>query len=75
MSEEIEPIIVRSATKVTVFRDTAYEWRWNLKANNGQIIATSGEGYKNKSHAIYMAEQINPEAELLVLPAAGKEPE
>ena len=24
------------------------EWRWSLTGSNGQIIATSGEGYKSK---------------------------
>lgn len=28
-----------------VFRD----WRWRLRARNGRIIATSGEGYRNKA--------------------------
>lgn len=33
------------------YEDKAGEWRWRLKAANGQIIATSGEGYKTKSNA------------------------
>ena len=38
----------------TIYRDSAGEWRWNLKAANHEAIA-SGEGYVNKSdceHAI-----------------------
>jgi uncharacterized protein YegP (UPF0339 family) len=33
------------------YEDAAGEWRWRLKAANGQIIATSGEGYDSKSNA------------------------
>ncbi len=39
----------------TIYRDSAGEWRWNLKAANHESIASSGEGYVNKSdceHAI-----------------------
>ncbi len=35
--------------KFEVYKDKSGEWRWRLKATNGQIIATSGEGYVNKS--------------------------
>ncbi|HYW12587.1 MAG TPA: DUF1508 domain-containing protein [Longimicrobium sp.] len=30
------------------YEDNNGEWRWRLKAENGEIIADSGEGYKNK---------------------------
>ena len=35
--------------KYEVYPDRNNEWRWRLKAANGQNIATSGEGYTNKS--------------------------
>jgi uncharacterized protein len=38
-----------------VYKDTKGEFRWRLKATNGEVIATSGEGYKAKAdctHAI-----------------------
>jgi len=35
--------------KYEIYKDTRGEWRWRLKASNGQIIATSGEGYHNRS--------------------------
>ncbi|MBH04290.1 MAG: hypothetical protein CMP08_09270 [Xanthomonadales bacterium] len=35
--------------KYEMYRDAADEYRWRLKAGNGEIIADSGEGYKNKS--------------------------
>jgi uncharacterized protein YegP (UPF0339 family) len=31
-----------------VYQDRSKEHRWRLKAANGQIIATSGQGYKDK---------------------------
>lgn len=31
--------------KFEVFKDKKGEFRWRLKASNGQIIADSGEGY------------------------------
>jgi uncharacterized protein YegP (UPF0339 family) len=31
-----------------ITKDTAGEYRWRLRAPNGQIIAVSGEGYKQK---------------------------
>ena len=41
--------------KFELYKDQASEWRWRLKAGNGEKIAASGEGYKNKAdckHAI-----------------------
>lgn len=32
-----------------MYVDTAKEWRWRLKATNGDVLADSGEGYKNKA--------------------------
>lgn len=35
--------------KFILYVDTKREYRWHFKANNGQKIADSGEGYKNLS--------------------------
>ena len=32
-----------------VYKDSKGEFRWRLKATNGETIATSGEGYKAKA--------------------------
>jgi uncharacterized protein YegP (UPF0339 family) len=32
--------------RVQFFKDKRGEYRWRLKASNGEIIADSGEGYK-----------------------------
>ena len=29
------------------------QWYWNLNSNNHKIIATGGEGYRNKRDAIH----------------------
>ncbi len=36
-----------------VSRDARREWRWHLKAANGEIIATSGEGYRRKAGCLH----------------------
>jgi len=37
--------------KFEIYQDKAKEYRWRLKAANGQILATSGQGYKAKESA------------------------
>jgi uncharacterized protein YegP (UPF0339 family) len=36
------------ASKFELYKDTAGEFRWRFVAANGNIIATSSEGYKAK---------------------------
>ena len=31
-----------------IYRDTAHDWRWRLRAANGRIVADSAEGYASK---------------------------
>lgn len=38
--------------KYEMYKDNRGEWRWRLKAGNGEIIA-SGEGYHNKQDCQY----------------------
>jgi uncharacterized protein YegP (UPF0339 family) len=35
--------------KFEIYQDAAKEYRWRLKASNGQIMATGGQGYKAKA--------------------------
>ena len=37
-----------------VYRDQSpkQEWRWRMQADNHEIIATSGEGYRNKQDCV-----------------------
>jgi uncharacterized protein YegP (UPF0339 family) len=53
----IDRIKKDAATKLTfeTYEDAKKEHRWRLKSTNGQIIASSGQGYKDKrdcEHAI-----------------------
>lgn len=32
-----------------IYKDTKGEYRWNYVSQNGNIIADSGEGYRNKA--------------------------
>jgi uncharacterized protein len=34
-----------------LYQDTQQQYRWRLKAGNGEIIAVSGEGYTTKANA------------------------
>lgn len=36
-----------------IYTDTAGEYRWRLRALGGEIIATSGEGFKSKAKCEY----------------------
>lgn len=40
-----------SSLEVEVYEDKAGEHRWRMTAQNGRIIADSGEGYENRSNA------------------------
>ena len=49
---------------VELFTDTTGDHRWRAVARNGEIVATSGEGYRNAAHARAMAERILPGVEI-----------
>lgn len=34
-----------------VYKDVSGDWRWHIKAANGNLLADSGEGYKNRTDA------------------------
>lgn len=38
--------------KYHVYKDASNEWRWRLKATNGNILADSGEGYSTKADCL-----------------------
>lgn len=55
------------AGKFELFTDKGGQWRFNLKASNGQVIASS-EGYSSKSSALGGIESVRtnaPGAELV----------
>src|SRR5262249_53315111 len=45
-----------------VYKDNAGEYRWRLRANNSQVIATSGEGYKEKKSCLDGIESVKKNA-------------
>lgn len=47
--------------KVEVYRDTQSEWRWRRVARNGEIVADSGEGLKNRVDCIGIAKALFPD--------------
>ena len=53
--------------KFQLYKDKAGEWRWRLRANNGRIIADSGEGYTKKQgclHGIELVSTLGPDAKI-----------
>ncbi len=59
---------VHSLGRFEIFRDRAGEWRWRLVHRNGNIIATSGEGYTSKQNALKGMRSVMknaPEAEVV----------
>ncbi len=39
----------KSKTTFEVYEDAKKQYRWRLKASNGQVVASSAEGYKTKA--------------------------
>lgn len=48
--------------KFQIYKDTRAEYRWRLRADNNQIIATSGEGYKAKSDCMHGIDLVKGQA-------------
>lgn len=50
-----------------IFPDKQRKWRWHLKANNGLIIADSGQGYASIAdckHGIELVKTLAPNAKV-----------
>jgi uncharacterized protein YegP (UPF0339 family) len=41
-----------------VYKDSANQWRWRLRASNNRIIAVSGEAYHNRSDCLAAIELV-----------------
>jgi uncharacterized protein len=48
--------------KFEIYEDNAKEYRWRLKAANGKILGTSGQGYKAKADCKHGVERIQKDA-------------
>jgi uncharacterized protein YegP (UPF0339 family) len=44
------------------YQDAAGEWRWQLKAANGEIVADSGEGYETLAGVRAAAQRVKDNA-------------
>lgn len=53
--------VTAMAGKFDLWKDKGGQWRFNLKASNGQIIATS-EGYSSKASAMNGIESVRTNA-------------
>ncbi|MBO9622317.1 MAG: DUF1508 domain-containing protein [Sphingomonas sp.] len=49
--------------KFEVYKDRRGEFRWRLKHSNGNILATSSEGYKAKDSALRCIENVQKSAD------------
>ena len=45
-----------------VYEDAAEEWRWRLRADNGELVADSGEGYAERNKAVAAIKRIKRHA-------------
>ena len=55
-------------TKFQLYKDRKGEYRWRLRARNGEIIADSNEGYSTKAsckHGIELVQQQAASAEVV----------
>lgn len=48
--------------KFQIYSDSSNNYRWRLKAANGQIVASSGESFDSKSNATRAAENVKANA-------------
>ena len=48
--------------KFEVYADAAGKYRWRLIAGNGQIVASSGESFSDKSSATRAAQNVKDNA-------------
>ena len=67
--QTVEPIEVQKHPKFELYLDKAGEYRFRLKARNGEIIAV-GEGYKAKNSCLNGIASVGrnaPDAEIILL--------
>ena len=48
--------------KFEIYADTGGNYRWRLRASNGQIVASSGESFASKGNAREAAENVKARA-------------
>ncbi len=45
-----------------VYTDSREEYRWTLRADNGEVIADSGEGYRHRADCLHGVELVKDAA-------------
>ena len=59
--------------KFEVYKDTKGEFRWRLKADNGEVVADGNEGYASKQgcmNGIRVVKEKAPDAEVVEVDAS-----
>lgn len=67
MAEEETTHMEVQVAAFQIYTDSQGEYRWRLRADNNQVIATSGEGYKDKADCragVDLVRSLAPEADL-----------
>ena len=59
--QTVEPVAMQKHPKYELYMDKAGEYRFRLKAKNGEIIAV-GEGYKSKANCLNGIESVKRNA-------------
>ena len=49
-------------TKFQIYKDRKGEYRWRLRARNGEIIADSNEGYSSKANCKHGIDRVRQQA-------------
>jgi uncharacterized protein YegP (UPF0339 family) len=55
------------------YKDRNGEWRWRLRASNGNILADSGEGYANKGDCLAAIESVKKSQKATVIESQSHE--
>jgi uncharacterized protein YegP (UPF0339 family) len=62
LASRTAPAAAAAGMTFEIYADAKKEFRWRLKAGNGQVIATSGQGYKAKADCQHAIEIIQRDA-------------
>ena len=57
-----DSVAAKSDATFEVYKDKAGEYRWRLRTKNQQVIASSGEGYKEKQSCMSGIESVKRNA-------------
>ena len=58
--------------ELEIYVDDAGEYRWRLVSANGNNVATSGEGYKNRADCAHMARRILGDEDVVIDTSAAE---